>query len=558
MGLKPDMDAVWATLPGFVVEKIFEVEQEECARSLATFVKKAWAVIEPGAKYYDNWHIGFICTHLESIARGDTVDGRVYNRLLVNVPPGMMKSLLVSVFFPAWVWGPFGAPQTRFLCVSHNIDLAIRDNLRMRRLIQSEWYQSMWGGTVKLTADQSEKKKFENTATGFRQACSTAGVTGNRADILIIDDPHSVASAGSEAERKTETDSFLEAIPTRLNKPESSAIVMIMQRLHEEDCSGIVLEHKGGLPGWDHIMLPMRFDPDRAHPTMLGKEDRRTEAGELLFPERFPSRVVDELERTLGSFATAGQHQQTPVPRGGGIIKDDWWTLWEPDQDPPLDFVCAWLDTAYTEKEENDPSAMIVWGVFQADAKASYSPQRTRDGKWQEIERVYAEGSPNLVMMYAWAERLSFPDLCKKVVSTAKKWKIDRLLIEDKAAGISVSQELRRSFGIEDFGVELVKTSAAVRAGGGGDKRARLYAVQHVFEEGMVWAPDKVWAEKVIREVSTFPKGKHDDLVDCVSGGVGWLRSRGFLQRAPERLDEMEQDKRRWGKAAHTAPLYPS
>ena len=528
------------------------------ARSLAYFVKQAWDVIEPGAKFYDNWHIGFICEHLEAVARGDRVDERIYNRLLINVPPGMMKSLLVSVFFPAWVWGPFGKPETRFLCVSHNIDLAIRDNLRMRRLITSEWYQALWGASVQMTADQSAKQKFENTRTGFRQAAAAGAVTGNRADIVIVDDPHSVESAASEAERNTTRDWFLEALPTRLNKPEESAIVMIMQRLHEEDCSGIVLEHRGGLPGWDHIMLPMRYDPDRAHPTMLGEIDPRQEGGELLFPERFPERVVDELERTLGPFATAGQHQQTPVPRGGGIIEDKWWTLWPSDQYPPLEFVCAWLDTAYTEKEENDRSALIVWGVFQADAKATTSPQRSRDGRWQEIDRVYAEGSPNIIMLYAWAGRYDFPTLCKKVVKTARDWKIDRLLIEDKAAGISVSQELRRTFGIEDFGVELVKTSAAVRQGGGGDKRARLYSVQHVFSEGMVWAPDKTWAEEVIRETASFPKGKHDDLVDCVSGGVGWLRSRGFLQRAPERLSEIEEEKRRWGKAHRPPALYPA
>ena len=525
--------------------------RERCRRSLAYFVQEAWHIVEPGARYYDNWHVHFICAHLEAIARGDIVDDRIYNRLLINVPPGMMKSLLVSVFFPAWVWGPFRAPHTRFLCVSHNIDLSMRDNLRMRRLILSEWFQEHWGDLVTITADQSAKLKFENTASGFRQAAAANAVTGNRADIVIVDDPHSVKSAGSEAERLTTRDWFLEALPTRLNKPEESAIVMIMQRLHEDDCSGIVTGDgaRPGLPGWDHICLPMRFESWRkAHPTALGEVDPREEEGELIFPARFPARVVDELERTMGPFATAGQHQQTPSPRGGGIIQDKWWTLWPHDEYPPLDFICAWLDTAYTEKEENDRSAMIIWGVFKTDAKASAAPQRSRDGSFQDIERVYAEGSPNLVMMYAWAGRYDFPTLAKMVAETGKKWKIDRLLIEDKAAGISISQELRRTFQIENFGIELVNT-------GRGDKQGRLYAVQHVFSEGMVWAPDKIWAEEVIRETSSFPKGRHDDLVDCVSGGVGWLRQHGFLQRAPERLDEIEWDKRRWGKAQTPRPL---
>ena len=467
------------------------------------------------------------------------------------------NSLLVSVFWPAWIWGPFNMPHARFLCASHSQNLAIRDNLRMRRLIVSEWYQERWGDRVTLTSDQAAKTKFENTATGFREAVATGSITGARGDFVIIDDPHSVESAASEAMRASTKDWFLEAVPTRLNKPKSSSIVVIMQRLHEEDVSGIILEHnKGeGLPGWDHIMLPMRYDPDRAHPTMLGYEDPRDEAGDLLFPERFPKPVVDRLERTMGPFATAGQNQQSPVPRGGGLIKDDWWTLWPPagtppdraDQFPPLDYIVAVLDTAYTEKEENDRSALVIWGVFSADVKAVANKQYTRDGRVQSVERVYAEGAPNVMLLNAWAGRLDFPDLCRKVVGLCKAMKVDRLLIEDKAAGISVAQELRKTFQIEDFGIQLIPAK--------GDKWARLYSVQHLFAEGMIWAPDKTWAEEVIREVGTFPKGRHDDLVDCVAHGLRWLRDTGMLTRAPERLYEIE-DSKVWRGGA-PPPLYP-
>jgi predicted phage terminase large subunit-like protein len=239
--------------------------------------------------------------------------------------------------------------------------------------------------------------------------------------------------------------------------------------------------------------------------------------------------------------------QQTPIPKGGGIIKDDWWTLWKDDQYPELDYILAAVDTAYGEKQENDYSAMVVLGVFTVQNKATISNTLNRYGTRQQIERVYAEGAPNVVLMYAWKARLSFHELVKKVIETAKKWKIDRLIIEDKAAGISVIQEVQRIVSIEEFGISPVTPK--------GDKWQRLHSVSHLWAEGMVWAPDKEWAEQVIREVSSFPKGKHDDLVDCMSHGMKYLRDNGLLSRAPERLYDIEESKRYLGKAS--TPLYP-
>ena len=198
----------------------------------------------------------------------------------------------------------------------------------MRRLLMSEWYQGHWGDRVKLTGDQNQKTKFENTATGFRQAAAAGSITGARGDRVVIDDPLSVDGANSDAVRDSTNQWFLEAVPTRLNNPKSSAIVVVMQRLHEDDVSGIILDKE---LGYDHIMLPMRYDPTRAAPTMLDYRDPRTEDGELLFPERFPAEVVDRDEKAMGPYATAGQFQQTPEPRGGGIIKRDWWQLWDAD-----------------------------------------------------------------------------------------------------------------------------------------------------------------------------------------------------------------------------------
>ena len=185
-------------------------------KSLGEFIKQAWAVLEPSNPYVHGWHIDAIAMHLNAVTDGDIT------RLLVNIPPGHMKSLLVSVLWPAWLWGPRNQPHLRFLCVSHSQNLAIRDSTKMRRLITSEWYQENWGDRVKLTGDQNAKTKFENDRLGFREAVAAGSITGSRGDIVIIDDPHSVESAASDQMRASTIEWFLEAVPTRLNNPELS------------------------------------------------------------------------------------------------------------------------------------------------------------------------------------------------------------------------------------------------------------------------------------------------------------------------------------------------
>jgi predicted phage terminase large subunit-like protein len=417
----------------------------------------------------------------------------------------------------------------------------------MRQLITSDWYQKRWGDRVRLAKDQNEKLNFHNLMGGFRIATAITSLTGIRGDRVIIDDPHSVDSAASEPMRESEVSTFLEAIPTRLTNPLRSAIVVIMQRLHERDISGVIIEK--GL-GYDHIMLPMRFDPGRAMPTKLGLEDPRQEEGELLFPARFPQSVVDRDEKVMGPYATAGQFQQSPEPRGGGIIQRDWWQLWEDGAYPPMDFVVASLDTAYTTKQENDYSALSVWGVFTSDRSVAQPTNvARRDGEgFVANERVYVEGAPRVMLMGAWQERLELPELVQKVAESCRKMGVDRLLIESKAAGLSVSQELRRLYGHEDWAVQLINPGAI-------DKLARLYSVQHLFSEGMVYAPDRRWADLVIRQCEVFPKGKHDDLVDTVSMGMRHLRELGVLTRSAERMADIDEQMRHRG--APPEPLYP-
>lgn len=530
-------------------EKILiDISKKECEESLSEFIRQAWHVVEPGAPYIHNWHIDFISDHLEAITDGiELDDGRTYNRLLINIPPGMMKSLLCNIFWPAWEWGPRGMPHLRYLCASHSMDLAIRDSTKMRRLIESEFYQSRWGDRVQIAKDQNQKTKFETTALGFRQAVAAGSITGARGDRVIIDDPHSVEGANSDQMRASTIEWFLEAVPTRLNNPRESAIVVIMQRLHEGDVSGVILEK--GL-GYDHIMLPMRHDPSRSMPTLLGGEDPRDEPGELLFPERFPEEVVDRDEKAMGPYAVAGQFDQQPSPRGGGVIKTEWWKLWDQASYPPFDYVIASIDTAYTTKTENDPSAMTVWGVWSGgDQTAQITRVATSDGEMLSmLNRTYNEERPRVMLIYAWAERLELHELVEKVQETMERYNVDKLLVENKASGYSVAQELRRLYGHEEFTVQLIDPKGA-------DKLARIYSIQHLFAEGLIYAPDRPWADMVINQASQFPRGKHDDLVDTASMSLKHLRDIGLLVRGSEWTAQLDQGRMHTG--SNDEPLYP-
>jgi predicted phage terminase large subunit-like protein len=526
------------------------VQKRQCELSLGEYIKQAWHVVEPGQPYIHGWHIDFICAHLEAITDGmQFEDGTFYNRLLVNVPPGTMKSLIINVFWPSWEWGPRNLPHMRYVCAAHSQELALRDSVKMRRLVKSEWYQERWGDRVQLMSDQDAKGKFENSATGSRQATAFEGITGYRGDRVIIDDPHSVDGANSDAKRNTVTQLFKEAVTSRLNNPDRSAIVVVMQRLHEEDVSGVILSND---MGYDHIMLPMRYDPARAAPTKLGYADVREEEGELLFPDRFPLDVVERDERAMGPYATAGQYQQQPEPRGGGIIKDHWWQLWEKGEYPPIEFVVASLDTAYTTKAENDYSALTIWGVFSGVGEGRATRSVDRYGRTVELNTTYQSETlgavPKVMLMYAWQRKLELHELTEQVAQTCARMHVDRLLIENKAAGHSVAQEIRRLFGNEDFAVYMYDPKTL-------DKTARLYSIQHIFAEGMVYAPDKDWAEQVIRQCSVFPKGKNDDLVDTVSMSLNHLRTVGMLTRTQERMAELENAQKFTGNNSE-APLY--
>jgi predicted phage terminase large subunit-like protein len=527
-------------------KQLLEIDRANCEDSLYLFLRSAWRYLD-SSSWRDGWPIEAVAEHLQAV-----VDGEI-RRLIINIPPRMGKSSITSVALPAWTWAqreasPTCGPGVQFLHASYANQLSLRDSVKCRRLIESSWYQERWGDRFSLNSDQNTKSRFSNDKGGERLITSIgAAVTGEGGSIIVVDDPNAANEAFSEATIQTTIDWWDGTMSTRLNDPKTGAYIIIQQRLAEDDLTGHILSKDVG--EWTHLCLPMRYEPERALVTGIGWKDPRSEPGELLWPERFGEDETNLLERQLGPYAAAGQLQQRPEPAGGGVIKRDWWVLWEEQVFPPMDYIVASLDTAYTTKTMNDMSAITIWGVFTGDTKAQATRVMDYNGRPMYVDRTYQEGAPKVMLMHAWQARLELHELVEKVASTCRALKVDKLLIENKAAGISVAQEIRRLYNTERFGVQLQDPKSQ-------DKLSRLYSVQHLFAEGLIHAPDRTWADMVITQVGQFPKGKHDDLVDTVSQGLRHLRETGLLVRAPERLAELESMKSYPG--GRQPPLYPT
>lgn len=533
-------------------------EREVYEGTLIDFADYVWPVVEPAIPFVRGWAIEAIAEHLQAVTEGQI------KRLLMNVPPGFTKSLMTDVFWPAWEWGPRNMPHLRYVCASYSNHLTERDNMRCRNIVISDRYQRMWGSRFKISNEQFTKIKFANDRTGWKLATSVGGIgVGERGDRFIIDDPNNTMDMESEQVRDTTNLWFTEVVPDRLNNPQDSAIVIIQQRLHEDDVSGIAISRE---MGYTHLMIPMEHDIKRHCVTNLGLksdgtknvwEDPREEEGELAWPNRFTQKVCDDLKRDKGPHAWAGQYMQSPEPRGGSIIMRDFWQLWDEPKFPTFEYILASVDTAYTDKEENDPSALTVWGVFRDDSALRTSNSDVlwmpRDG--QALQSI--KGNPKIMLMFAWQERLQFHELLQKILDTCgagekkagvARFPVDRVLIEAKASGLSVGQELHRLLrGTGKFGVELNPVE--------GDKYARLQSVQHLFSDEMICAPDREFADMVINQCAIFPKGSHDDLVDSTSQALRYLRDQGFALRQEEQAIESREELLYKGSNYNT-PLY--
>lgn len=561
-----------------------EKERLRLEGSLSAFVEGSWPSIS-ASQFRPGWCLDAMCSHLEAVRTGEI------RRLLINIPPRSAKSSICSIAFPAWIWAQrertfWSGPGVSFLCASYSHRLATDMSAMTRRLINSPWYQGRWGDHVVIRDDENSRLKFSTIDSGSRSATSVGGLLlGTGFDIGVIDDPHNVEGAESEAERESTKQWFAEFSSTRMNDPQQSSLILVMQRLNEDDLSGIVLSGDAG-PGWECLMIPMEYESRRHCVTGIGWQDPRglDDDGEplvidgfarddevvaivderenaLMWPERFDRASVDQLKRSLGPYFASGRLQQSPSPKGGGIFQRDWWQLWEsPDNKfPACDYVIASLDGAFTEDEENDPSALTVWGVFKHPEikrkrivllaawrkHLKFSGPRVErlseptviDGIRWPADEVLPGMPENVVKLrnenYARRSRESW-GLVEQVAHSCRHYSVDLLLIEGKASGISAAQELQNRFGNERWGIRVMPVK--------GDKVARALSAQPTFSQGMIYAADRAWADMVITEMANFPKGRFDDLTDSATQAINFLRQAGMAETDDEtRFTEVER-----------------
>lgn len=337
-------------------EELERLEAELCRRSLFEFIKKTWSIVEPKVEFVSNWHIEEICGVLEAITRGDIT------RCIVNVPPGTMKSLLILVFWPAWEWA--NDPTLRYLTASYASSRTIDANIKVRNIVQSEWYQKHFD--VKLTSDQNAKELFRTSEKGERLATSVDGEgTGIHPDRIIIDDPISADAGQSDEKRKGANDWFDQTISTR-GITRRVRLLLVMQRLHQQDLTGHILGKMYAIPGlWKHVCFPMEYEvsrePSDSEPKGFTPDplDRRTEEGELLWPTLFPREVVNQLKLDLGPHNAAGQLQQRPTARGGGLFKRAWFEVVDVLPKGKTTLECRGWDTGATEGA-GDPTCGVL------------------------------------------------------------------------------------------------------------------------------------------------------------------------------------------------------
>jgi predicted phage terminase large subunit-like protein len=454
-----------------------EIDSELAGRRLRRFVEQAWPVLEPATTFVPGWHIDAICEHLEAVSRGEI------RRLLICMPPRHMKSLLVAVLWPCWEW--IRHPARRWLYCSYAGSLAVRDSVKCRRLLESPWYRQNWGERYVLTSDQNEKSKFENDKSGYRMALGVGGAaTGEGGDRVVVDDPHNVKEAYSDVVRQGVVDWWDQVMSTRLNDPKSGAMVIVMQRVHDNDLAGHVLRQGG----YEQLILPAEYESSRPV-TSIGWRDPRCQVGELLWPERFGQEEVEGLKRTLGSYAAAGQLQQRPVPAEGGILKRHWWRFYREIPRKFDEVIQSW-DCAFKDTKASDYVVGQVWGRKGAD-KYLLDQERSR---------------------------MDCPATIQAVRRMSQKWPEAKVkLVEDKANGSAVIAMLKHE----------IEGLIAVNPDGG--KESRVHAVSPQIEAGNVYLPEAAlasWIGAFVDECAAFPHGAYDDQVDAMTQALLRLSTR--------------------------------
>ena len=452
-----------------------KIESELYRKSFYKFTLEAFKTIHNGQDLTPNWHIKYLCDRLQKeairVVNGETID----KHLLINVPRRTLKSELVNVFFSVYCW--ILKDSIQFISSSYSASLSITLSTQARRLIESDWFINHFPD-VKLSKDENTKSRYTTTNSGLRYSTSTGGtVTGMGADIIVIDDPQNPQLARSEVERENANRFFNETLRSRLNNPDKGVFIVIMQRLHENDLTGMLLDKEPD--NWEYICLPAELS-DYVKPIEL--KDNYVDG--LLFPQRLSKDTLKSFKIGLGSYGYSGQYSQIPSPSDGGIFKGDWFNIVKSiPENINSDFI-KWnfyLDTAYTSKQDNDATAMLCGAFINNELFI-------RDVK---------------------AVRLEFPELIKEIQKFAAVngyTNNSRIYVEPKASGKSIVQMLKRSTGLN-----IMEDKPPTQ-----DKVSRASSVSAFIESGRVNLLDGRYIDSFLNELKSFPNGNHDDMVDTL------------------------------------------
>ena len=461
------------------------------------FAQRCFHDLNPQAELAMNWHLQVIAAKLTAVREGKI------RRLIINLPPRHLKSLMASIAFPAWCLGH--DPSAQLLCVSYAQDLADKLARDCRSVMMSPWYRRIF--PTRLAPHRQAVQEFITTRQGYRLATSNGGVlTGRGADIILIDDPLKPEEALSAAQRKAANDWFDHTLYSRLNDKRHGAIVIIMQRLHEDDLVGHVLEQEP----WEVVRFPAVAEADETHEieTIWGPRTFTRHHGEPLHPDREPLDTLDRIRRTVGEYNFAGQYQQAPAPLGGGLVKAEWFKRYRETERPERfeRIVQSW-DTANKATELSDFSVCTTWGI---------------SGK-------------HLFLLGVFRRRLEYPALKRAVREQQNLFDAKEVLIEDKASGTQLIQEL-----IADgcHGVTRYQPTT--------DKTMRLHAQTGMIENGFVAIPQTApWLPEYLHEMTVFPNGKHDDQVDSTAQFLDWFKrpfpSQGFFELTRMQAEAIKQ-----------------
>jgi len=483
-------------------EALQKIRAELAKRSLLEFTRQAWPILEPGVAMKQGWALEAICEHLEAVIRGDI------KRLVINIPPGASKSRLSRVMLPLYIWTH--KPWARVIGASYALNLAERDNYYARTILQTEWYQKNFG--VSISSEQGAKVNFDNTSMGGLRAISVGGATtGFRGDFLILDDAHNSSEGESDAKRSEAVQWFLETFQTRVNDLDNSPIVVVGQRIHEEDVYAAAIDL-----GYEHLNIPMEWDESMRKTTSIGWTDPRSQDGELMWPERFSKDAIERLKKAMGPYASAAQLQQTPVPRKGGLINVDNIKVLDELPDEPFIAVRAW-----------DLAASEGAGAFTVGLQMLYG-QESDKFYIADVRRKQLGAGGVRQLILDTAEEDGVPT---KIVLPQDPGQAGKALVEDMIAALTGY------------------TAKAELQSGAKETRAAPLATQ--VDIGRVCVLNRTWTRPLLDELRFFPKGKFKDQVDAAASAFNALAS---LTRKKERkkplLTVVGERQDNWAKLA--------